>query len=201
MRQEQDRLDRPTLCRTLTTMLDCMTPEAASVDYRLIGTAASVLHGVCLPAHDVDILMRHRRDVDTFGAMLSRFRCLQAPVWMPDSRQYFARYDVDAVEVELSTVELEIDADVYEAVGTGPWRYCSTLRCGRHEVPTIALELRLITELRRNRADRYQPLIDYLAEHGCNFDLMRRGLETSGVADSLRKEVWARLTAAANTAP
>jgi hypothetical protein len=43
-------------------------------------------------------------------------------------------------------------------------------------VPTANLELRLITEVWRDRPDRYTPLIAYLREHGCDLDLIRRGL-------------------------
>ena len=194
-------LDRTALCRALTTLLNQVAATPATIEYRLIGTAAALLHGVTLPTRDVDILLKRREDVDAFGAALSRCTCLVTPVLLHGGRQYFARYDVDGVEVEFSTVEMETPSDLFEATGPGPWRHYAELYCGRHLVPTVALELRLLTELHRDRADRYQPIIDYLAAHGCDLDLVRRGLEASGAADCLREEVLARLTVAANAAP
>lgn len=194
-------LDRTALRRALAALLDKVAATHTTIAYRLIGTAAALLHGVDLPAGDVDILVKRREDVDAFSAALSGCLCLVAPVLLHGGLQYFARYDVGGVEVEFSTIEVEPPSDLFEASGPGPWRYYAELPCGHHRVPTVALELRLLTELQRDRPDRYGPILDYLATHGCDLALVRRGLEASEMADSLRQEVWARLTAAANPTP
>jgi len=195
MGREVALLDRPTLCRALETMLDYAALASVAVEYRLIGTAAALLHGVTLPAGDVDILLKRREDVDAFSAALSRCTCLVAPVWLPGSHQYFARYDVDGVEVEFSTVEWETTSDLSEAVGPGPWRHYVELCCGRHTVPTVALELRLLTELLRDRADRYRPLSAHLAAHGYDLDLVRRGLAAMDLSADRREAVLRGLAA------
>lgn len=168
-------------------------PACARVEYRLVGTAAALLHGVELPAGDVDILVKHRDDVDAFSAALSSFRCLSAPVWLPEARQYYGSYDVGGVKVEFSTVEVESDLDTSETVGCGPWEWYVAILCGPHRVPTVALELRLITELCRNRPDRYQPLIQFMQSHGCDLDFTRRGVVAAGLAQTMQDDVLNKL--------
>jgi hypothetical protein len=170
-------LDRALLVETLTLVLDHVLPSRAGIAYRLVGTGAAMLHGVDLPVGDLDITLKERSDVDAFGVALSSFDCLEAPAWLPETRQYYANYAVNGVEVGLSTVEVETDSDTIETYGPGLWEkhYC-LLPCGPYQVPTVNLELRLITELYRDRPDRYTPLIAHLREHGCDLDLVRRGL-------------------------
>jgi hypothetical protein len=175
-------LDRACLIETLTLVLDHVLPACAEIPYRLVGTGAAMLHGVELPVGDLDIILVERSHVDAFGAALSLFTCLQPAAWLPHTRQYYANYKVlaagkDGVEVGLSTVEVETDSDTFETYGPGLWeKHYSLLPCGSYQVPTVDLELRLITEVYRDRPDRIVPLLAYLREHGCDLDLVRRGL-------------------------
>jgi hypothetical protein len=121
---------------------------------------------------------------------------LEAPVWLAEARQYFARYEVNGVKVEISTVEVASDADTIETFGRGPWEHFSLLPCGHYTVPTVGLELRLITELVRNRPDRYQPLIQFMQMRGCDLDLIHRGIVASGVAQTMQEEILSKLTGA-----
>jgi hypothetical protein len=56
-------------------------------------------------------------------------------------------------------------------------------------VPTVALELRLITELYRGREDRYRPLLSFMRANGCDLNFIVRGIETVGLAPALKDEV------------
>lgn len=116
--------------------------------------------------------------MDTFGAALASFPCLHAASWLPESSQYFARYEVHGVKVEMSTVERQVDSDGMECVGRGPWQHYVWIACGSHQVPAVRLELRLATELVRDRADRYEPLLDHMSAHGCDFSLLHRAMRT-----------------------
>jgi hypothetical protein len=51
---------------------------------------------------------------------LSGSPCLDPPAWLPDARQYFARFVVEEVKVEISTVESLTDTDTFECFGRGP---------------------------------------------------------------------------------
>lgn len=87
------------LRETLITVLDHALPSCAQIDYRLVGTGAALLHGVQLPAADVDLLVKERHGVDVFGSALSAFRCLEPPTWLPAAHQYCGNYEVNGVEV------------------------------------------------------------------------------------------------------
>jgi hypothetical protein len=189
-------LDQARLRETLITMLDHAMPTCAHVEYRLVGTGAALLHGVKLPAVDVDILVKQREDVNAFGMALSSFRCLSASAWLPETKQYYSNYDVNGVEVGISTVEIGSDADTIETFGRGPWEHFISLSCGSHAVPTVALELRLITELFRNRPDRYQPIMRHMQTNGCDIDFIQRALEATGLSQDLQEYVLTQLKSA-----
>ena len=144
--------DRVGVDRVLTAVLGQVPPA----EFRLVGTASSVLRGIALPAADIDILFRDRAGVDAwFDALSIDFDVETAPVWMPDASQYFAQLHAQGIPVELSTVEIETDRDTMECFGTGPWEHFDLIACGTGTVPAVASELRLLTEVARGRTDRY----------------------------------------------
>jgi len=148
---------------------------------------------VSLPAADIDILVRERQSVDAFGSALSSFRCLESPAWLAQARQYYGNYEVNGVEVGISTVEVASEADTIETFGRGPWAYFTLLPCGRYSVPTVALELRLITELSRNRPDRYQPIIQFMQLHGCDLGYIHRGIVVAGLSQIMLEDALNQL--------
>ncbi len=186
-------IDQARLRETLIIVLDHILPTCAQIDYRLVGTGAALLHGVSLPAADIDILVRERHSVDTFGLALSHFKCLEVPAWLAESQQYYGNYEVNGVEVGISTVEVTSAADTIETFGPGPWEHFTLLPCGLYTVPTVVLELRLITELFRNRPDRYEPLIQFMRVNGCDLDFVTRGIAAVGLPQNLQDDVLHKL--------
>jgi hypothetical protein len=189
-------LNEARLRRTLTGVLDCVLAAAPGAAYRFVGTGSSLLRSIRLPARDIDILLQERLDVDAFGgalAFLPGVRCLVPPAWMPEARQYYANYDVGGVEVGLSTVEGETDSDGIECVGRGPWEHFDLLKCGPHRVPVVATELRLVSELTRDRADRYGPILEHLWAQGCDVALVQRGMKARRIPEARQREVLDRL--------
>jgi hypothetical protein len=113
---------------------------------------------------------------------------------MPDARQYFARVVAVGVAIELSTVEIAADADTMECFGIGPWLHYDLVSCAGHDVPAVATELRLITEVTRGREDRYRPIIEYLGRNACNAELVRRGLANAGVTPDVVDRILAEIS-------
>jgi len=62
-------LTRARLQETLVTVLDHVLPVTPEIEYRLVGTGAALLHGVKLPAADVDLLVRGRATATTTCAV------------------------------------------------------------------------------------------------------------------------------------
>ncbi|MFC4118374.1 hypothetical protein [Nonomuraea zeae] len=177
----------------LDTALTALKAVGADPAYRVGGTGAALLQGVRLPVGDVDLLVARREDVNTFAAALSSFPCLYAASWIPESSQYFARYEVSGVHLEISTVERETDSDEMECIGRGPWQHYVLIPCGSHRVPAVRLELRLATELFRDRPDRYGPLLDHMAAQGFDAELLHRAMAAHGLSAEHRRLVNDRL--------
>ncbi|GAA2376269.1 hypothetical protein GCM10010404_35130 [Nonomuraea africana] len=177
----------------LETTLTALRAVGSDPMYRVGGTSAALLQGVHLPVGDVDLLVARREDVDTVAAALSSFPCLYAPSWLPESSQYFARYEVNGVHLEISTVEQETDSDGMECVGRGPWQHFVLITCGSYRVPVVRLELRLATELLRDRSDRYEPLLDHMAAQGFDADLLDRAMTARGLSVERQRLVHDRL--------
>ncbi|MEU1468326.1 hypothetical protein ABZ434_08895 [Streptomyces sp. NPDC005761] len=187
-------LTRPAeIQNVLSRLLDQVDPDALGLDYRLVGTGAALAQGVQLPVSDVDILMIRRGDVDRAAASLSGFPCRDSPVWLSDARQYFARFEVEGIEVEISTVERSADTDTLECVGRGPWQHFVRVGVGRHLVPAVSLELRLVTELVRSRPDRYEPLMEHMRLHGADLPLLRKAMAERAVDPAWQEHILDQL--------
>lgn len=173
--------------RTLEAILDVVPPA----EFRLVGTASCVLRGIDVEANDVDILFARREPIDAWTNALAGLATVRdAPAWRGDAQQYFARLELDGVVVELSTVEVVVDTDTAECVGTGPWTHWDDVPCGPHHVATVALELRLVTEVARQRQERWEPIVAFLRPRPCDLELVERGL----VACSTTPEAIASIT-------
>lgn len=177
----------------LATVLDRVAGSGAAVDYRLVGTGAAVVQGVSLDAGDIDILAARRADVDAIAVALPPGACRAAPAWLPDARQYFARYAVDDMDVEISTVEWPTSLDTMECIGAGPWRHYVWVACGAHQVPAVRLELRLVTELIRGRPEQAAALVRHLRAHGGDLGLLRRSMTDRAVPPDQRRRVLEEL--------
>jgi hypothetical protein len=112
-------------------------------------------------------------------------------VWLPDSCQYFARYAIDDVDIEISTVEGSTDAETVECAGAGPWRHYVLIACGTHSVPAVRLELRLVSELVRNRPDHAAALTAHLRSHGADLGLLnlQQAMTDRGLAPDQQRHV------------
>jgi hypothetical protein len=186
-------LDRQRLVDTMALVLDQFGRYDVKVEYRLVGTGAALLRGVPIPAGDIDLLVKERPSVDAIATPLMNFKCITPPTYLTDERQYFVEYEVNGVEVGISTVEWETDSDGIECIGSGPWLHYDLLECGAYTVPTVALELRLVSELVRGRDERSEPLLQFMKDKGCDIELVKQGMQARGLPDSTQKQVIERL--------
>jgi hypothetical protein len=192
-------IDRHVLLEVLCEILPNLQAVLRDVDYRLVGTASTLLVGCELPVGDVDFLMRDRHHVNVFADALSSHDCLVLPTflqWSPPPRetgQYWCRYSIGGVCIEASTVEVATESDCVEVAGSGPWNHYVNLAVGAHFLPTIRIELRLATELSRNRVQKYEPIVDWMIENGCDLTLLKRDMKACGVPAERQHDVLSRL--------
>ncbi len=197
-------IDRHALLEVLAEILPRLQAVLEYGDYRLVGTAAPLLLGCKLPVGDVDFLMRDRQHVDSFADALSSHDCLVLPTylqWSPPPRemgQYWCRYDVGGVCIEASTVEVSAESDCIEVSGSGPWTHYVNLEAGTHLLPTVRIELRLATELSRNRVQKYEPIIDWMTKNSCDLSLLKRAMKARGVSAEKQQDVLSQLISVAS---
>jgi hypothetical protein len=118
---------------------------------------------------------------------------LDPPAWLPGARQYFTHFRLDEIKVGASTVEVPTDSDAIECIGPAPWQHYVDVDLGGHTVPAVALELRLVSELIRDRPDRYKPLIAHMRSHGADLELVRRSMRERGVDPALQEQILEQL--------
>ena len=192
-------ISRHALLEVLNEILPRLHPVLTDGDYVLVGTAAALLLGCDLPVGDVDFLMRDRHQVDSFAGALSSHNCLVPPTllqWSPppqEAAQYWCRYEVGGVCIDASTVEVSAESDYVEVSGSGPWTHYVNVEVGTHLVPTVRIELRLATELSRNRVQKYGPIIDWITENGCDRSLLEQAMKARGVPVERQHDVLLRL--------
>jgi len=186
-------LGQPCLRETLEKVLEHTASHFEQVNYCLVGTAAAMLHGVPLSAGDVDFLMKERTHVDAFAVALSSFPALTPPTLLEEAKQYYAAYNVNGIQVEASTVEVTTDSVYIETYGDGPWKYQTLIAVGPYRVPTVALELRLATELLRNRPDRYEPMITWMKQNGCDADLLVHAMNARRLSPEIQHSILAQV--------
>jgi hypothetical protein len=178
--------DRDDLTAVLRKGFDLIRPAVPGLPYRLVGTAAACLQGVDLPVGDIDLLLARRDDVDAVAAALAHLPCVAAPQWIEVSRQYFACYSIDGVGFSFSTVEAPCEEDGWECIGPGPWRHFATVDVEDHRIDCVSLELRLVTELDRDRPDRYRPLLAHLGQHGADLALLQQSMTVHQAPEHIR---------------
>jgi hypothetical protein len=163
-------LDRVAVLRALDGVLPYL--ESAHDEARLVGTASSLLRGIDLPVGDVDVLLKQRATVDELSALASALggRCLSEPAWSETAwfGQYFAQFDLAGALVGFSTVEVSPThpIQVGECIRHWPWQHFDVIEVGDHQVPVVASELRLQSEVVRSRSDRWRPIGDHLRRVG-----------------------------------
>lgn len=119
--------------------------------------------------------------------------CLLPPSWLPEARQYFTHFAVSGIDTGASTVETPRAADTFECLGTGPWKHYVNVNVGVHRVPAVRLELRLATELVRDRPERVARLLEHLQHHGADLGLLERCLHDRELSPELQDMVLTQL--------
>ena len=80
---------------------------------------------------------------------------------------------MELTRVKTNEVFLAIMTGV-EKSGHGPWEHYRLIASGKYGIPVVDLELRLMTEVLRDRKDRINSILKYLKKNGFNKEVMKR---------------------------
>ena len=174
----------------LRRAMSVLAPIAASFsdEIRMVGTASSWLRGIVLPVGDIDVLARTRLTVDGLAEELNRrgVLCRMPPSLLdePGFTQYYTSFEIHDVKVEVSTVEAGTDGPLSECAGPAPWSHFDGVLFDDSRLFAVASELRLLSEVSRNRPERWEPIGRHLEDNGYDAELLDAAC--SSLPDDLR---------------
>lgn len=172
------KLTKNKLSEILPKILKPLLDKEPLLEFRLVGTASALLHGVELPVNDIDILVKDRIFVDLFADIFKENNGFNPPEWIDITKQYYSTCLIDDIVVGFSTVEIDSNLDTIETFGFGPWKHFSIIELNNLQIPVVKLELRLVTELYRNRKNRIDPIVEYMKRNNYDFALLNRAMNT-----------------------
>ena len=174
----------------LRDVLDCISTVISAEQYLLCGTAAGLFQGVFQPVRDINLLAKTRTQVDDFSHALRIYPQVEKPIYTESEKLYRATHLIRGVEVSMTALDTSQEDSENMVTSLSPWDYYTEVKIDSHTIRTEALELRLASEIARERPRHYLPLIKHLQKHGADVDLAQRAMAAKAIAnDTMRKVI------------
>ncbi len=177
----------------------------AKVGWAVIGSGASTLQGCRLPPADIDILFAEPEGVHQFAQFMSVFAVPRRPregeLWLssreqpvafepPDPQKEvwnFGRWMIADCKIEAAHIarpagDPSMAQDWICEPGPRIWPHIRHVPFGRYQVPVVPLEIRLGTELLRERKERVDEIVAVLQGQGHDRELLRQALSRQHLA-------------------
>jgi hypothetical protein len=147
------------------------------IDWLLVGSAATALHGVAIDPGDIDVSVATPEDVARAAKLLPTTG--EPTLCFDDSstRWTFGRWMVDGVKVELA--HIDDPAAVHLVIETrGPlvWRERSVVEWRGHRIPLVPIEIQLATMIARKQQARIEATVAAVGLHSLDVSLLRRAI-------------------------
>ena len=186
------------------------------IEWMLLGSAATALHGVAIVPGDIDIAVLAADDVARAATVLpTPVECDEQSDWISTAaeptlqfdhaseRWTFGRWMIDGVKVELAHIDAPaVAALMIETRAPLVWRERQTLDCHGQPVPTVPIEVQLATMIARHQDTRIDATTAAIDTSRFNMRLLRRAIsdKQSEVPALTIPQSLQRLLAAADTA-
>ena len=173
-------------------------------DWIIVGSVSSVLQGASMSPNDIDIYVRHKEDVSTLSSLLSTYSLtnkselsyhdsewlssIEEPYYTQTFSSGFSwtkgkwlikQFNVEVVHISDSAGIP--DSDTGEGIWEGGefiWSLAKHVEFRNFSVPIIPLEIQLESNLRRNRQDRIDSIINAMKIHGYSMNLLKKALSS-----------------------
>lgn len=183
--------------RTLAVFVDSV---GEGLNWMLVGSAASVLHGAAIVPGDVDILVHPDTSdemmlaelvpltpyaaSDTTDDLAAFASTQERPLLATaDGSWLFGRWTVAGSTLEVARIREPVARHaVLETLGTAVWDHRQHVRWRGRSVPVVPLEVQLATIVARGLTDRERAVRARLAETGARGELLRRAFFDRGLA-------------------
>ncbi|RLC73203.1 MAG: ribonuclease III [Chloroflexi bacterium] len=175
------------LRRALLVVLDRLAGR--DVTWALTGSAALLLNGVQVEAHDLD-LTTDQAGVQAVADALAEFVVTPAGWWETDElASQFARLQVGGVQVDVVGRPFVIKRPG-GAVAIRPWAIRHEIDFEGRKLPIIPLEAELIAYAMMGREAKVQLIADHLRTHGYDEGLLRELIADQDLPEETSRKLW-----------
>ena len=177
------------------------------IDWILVGSVGSVLQGCKMEPGDVDIYVKHKESVSQFAELLNDFSLpsksenrhvndwvssKEEPIFNQTFPSGFTwtkgRWNINGFNVEV--VHIADSAGIPDSLsgdgiwegGQYIWSHFKNVRFGEYTIPTVPLEIQLESNLRRNRQDRIDSILDAINKNGYDEELIKKALSSQNLS-------------------
>jgi len=164
-----------------------------NVEWMLIGSAATALHGAAIEPGDLDVAVSTSAGVRTAATVLPSRTDRSSPadaVWFSslaeptmtfvdpgDARWTFGRWTLAGVRVELAHIDSPAPAALLvETPAAAVWDERLVIDWNGTQIPVVPVEVQLATMLSRDQPDRLQATLAAVDPASLDVDLLRRAL-------------------------
>jgi DNA-binding transcriptional MerR regulator len=177
----------------LMDIFDCISPVIPEDQYLLCGTAAGLFQGVFQPVRDINLLTKAHKQVNGFAQAMHNFPQVLKPTYFESKKLYCTTHLIRGVEVSMAALDDYRDDAEKGDTFLNPWDHFSELQIGSYTIRAEALELRLATEIARERPRHYQPLIKHMQKHGADLELAQRAMSAKAISNNTVKKVISQI--------
>jgi ribonuclease-3 len=175
------------LRRALLVVLDRLSER--DIAWALTGSAALVLNGVQVKAHDLD-LTTDEAGVQAIADVLAEFVVTPVGWWETDEMaSQFARLQVEGVQVDVIGRPFAIKRPD-GAVFIRPWSIRNEVSIEGRRLPIIPLEAELISYAMMGREAKVELIADHLGIHGYDEGLLRELIADQDLPEDVVRRLW-----------
>ena len=175
------------LRRALLVVLDRLAER--DITWALTGSAALLLNGVQVEAHDLD-LTTDQAGVQAIADALAEFVVTPAGWWETDElASQFARLQVEGVQVDVVGRPFVIKRPG-GAVAIRPWAIRHEIDFEGRKLPIIPLEAELIAYAMMGREAKVQLIADHLRTHGYDGELLGELIAGQDLPEETGRKLW-----------
>lgn len=191
----------------LITVCEIYFQSDKKIDWILVGSVGSVLQGCDMKPGDVDIYVKHRDGVSRFAELLDQFSLpsksenrhvndwlssKEEPVFNQTFPSGFSwtkgRWEINDFNVEVvyiadsAGIPDSLTGDGIWEGGQYIWDYMKHVRMGDYIISTVPLEIQLESNLRRERHERIDAILNTLLKNGYDEALINKALSAANLS-------------------
>lgn len=203
--------------QALQTFCDLYSESHLKMNWIIVGSVGSVLQRARMIPNDLDIYVRNTEEVAQLAALLKRFNQKSKSElsyfdseWLSsDEEPYFTqsftsgftwtkgKWKIQDFPIEVVQISNAVgipDSDTGEGIWEGGkyiWDLSKKIiEFEKHLVPVVPLEVQLESNIRRNRQDRVDAIVNTLMAHGYDKDLLDKALSASSKEKLRDDKIW-----------